>query len=62
MHEKSALKLYDCLVPKIALHAREMGVFCMKCRVKAQEKYMQHFPLSIEKLRLQNKLYESRVP
>lgn len=35
VHEKSALKLYDCLVPKIALHAREMGVFCMKCRVKA---------------------------
>ena len=62
INEKSPLILYECLIPKIALHTRQMGVYCMKCRVKAQESYLQNFPLNIDRLRYQNELYESRVP
>ena len=62
LQQNSALKMYDCLVAKIRDHAKESGINCNKCRDKARRAGVVAFPLSIEQLRLQNSLYNSRFP
>ena len=34
-HDQSPLKLYDCLIPKIRDHVRNVAIYCEPCRAKA---------------------------
>ena len=50
-HDKSPLKLYDCLVPKIRDHIRNVSIYCESCRSKAQKGGIMTFPLNVEQIK-----------
>lgn len=62
LHEQSALKLYDCLLPKIRQHAQSIGIYCETCKDKNRDAGIVQMAVSIDQLREMNKLHNSKVP
>ena len=65
LHEKSVLKTFDCLIPKIRSHEFEVGIHCEACKKKNRDagtNKMYTLPVNIDQLREMNKLHNSRVP
>ena len=52
IHEKSKIKLYDSLVPKIRSHAYEVGIFCQECKEKNRSANIIQLSSNLEELRL----------
>ena len=65
LHEKSVLKNFDCLIPKIRSHEFEVGIHCEACKKKNRDAgtfKMLSLPVNIDQLKEINKLHNSRIP
>ena len=62
IHDKSNLKLYDCLVPRMAEYITTFQIVCKKCRERAKVAGIEKLPISVEQLEIQRDLQRSKVP
>ena len=62
LHDNSALKFFNCLVPLIKEHISIFSISCTECKKRALKAGHKNLPLSAEQMKLQIQLQTSKMP
>ena len=62
MHDNSALKKFNCLVPLMQEYISIFSISCVNCKKKALKAGHKNLPLSVDQMKLQIQLQTSKMP
>lgn len=51
-HEKSALRLYDQIIPKLQENSYATGLKCVKCKEKREENGVKDLPMTMAEMKI----------